>query len=295
MHALTWFVTSFVLAASSYCASAQPGEPLHYEFVLRRGAGTTVCEAYVKRLQKTDFVAPPYCDRPDETAIPGFKKLNRVYLSADEVFKLDRQVHGFLTRQDLHDWEKTQQEKARLGLPVETDENVRTIINQQFRRSNDFQKHYRFERPVDVDNDGKPDHLVIWRETGYVCGEPLARDPRPARAPTYALLLDDQGNVDAARTKEIFGHPSGGYVVQFKDNDGKTVQRTSESFRPIGRTLGVIVFQDKVYFDTFYDSWGDLNNARRKDPQIHNTLGLFKRERGRTQAVCEVLWKEPNN
>jgi len=294
MHVLTWCVTLFALAASSYAENARR-KPLGSEFVLRRGAGIPVCEAYLKRLQKTDFVVPPYCDRPENTAVPGFGKLNRVYLSADEVFKLDRQVSGFLTRQDVHDWEKTQEEKRRLGVAVTTSEEVRTTIEQQFSRNKDFQRHYRFEPPVDVDNDGKPDHLVIWRETGYVCGEPLANDPRPARAPTYAVVLDDQGHLDAARTKEIFGHPSGGYVVRVKDKNERVVQRTTATFRPIGTFLGVIVFRDKAYIDTFYDRWGDLNNARTKDSKIHNTLALFKRELGKTQAVCEVLWNEQQN
>jgi len=39
--------------------------------------------------------------------------------------------------------------------------------------------------------------------------------------------------------------------------------------------------------------WGDLENQRKNDPQIHNTLALLKRERGKTEAICEFLWKEP--
>jgi len=264
-----------------------------YKFVLKLGKGVPVCEAYLKRLNKSDFESPPYCDRPENTDVPGFAELNRVFLNADEILKLDRQAYGFLMNRDVHYWEKSLAERKRLGLSITTDAQLRSEIVLQLRSSAEVQRHFRFEPPVDVDNDGVRDLLVVWRETGYVCGEPFGNFTRPVRGATHVLVLDKEGNVDPARTQEIFGHPEGGYIVQIKDRTGGAVTTETKRFRPVGPTLGVIVFRDKTYFDTFYDEWGDLKNQRKDDPQIYNTLALLKHERGKTEAICELLWREP--
>jgi len=266
-----------------------------YEFVLTKGMGVPVCDAYLKRLNRIDFSAPPYCDRPENSDVPGFAALNRVFLNANEIFKLDRQVYGFRSRKDIHDWEKELARRKRLGLPIPTDAGRRAEIELQLRLNVVLQNHFRFEPPVDIDNDGAPDQVVVWRETGYICGGSLGNNPGPVRASTFVLVLDSQGNVDPMRTQEIFGHPTGGYVVQFKNTNGEMVTKEAERFRPVGTYLGILSFRGKTYFDTFYDEWGDLDNQRRNDSQIYNTLALFKRERGKTEAVCELLWKEPKS
>jgi hypothetical protein len=102
------------------------------------------------------------------------------------------------------------------------------------------------------------------------------------------LVLDGPGNVDPGRTREIFGHPAGGYVVQLKNPVTKTV--TTKRFRPVGLHVGLFRFESKIYFDTFYDEWGDLKNERRKDPHIANTLAVLKHENKNTDLICEVLW-----
>ncbi len=64
-------------------------------------------------------------------------------------------------------------------------------------------------------------------------------------------------------------------------------------FRPIGDSMGIFRFKGATYFDTFFDGWGDFEGKRRKDPNIWRTLGVFRREKGRTKQVCECLWEIP--
>lgn len=251
-----------------------------YRFVLTKGAEEPVCKAYVQRLNRTDFEAPPYCDRPENSDVKGFATLNRVVLDIDEIEKLNSQVYGFL-------WER---DARYVHPPAGQRDRWRANLELQIQHSTSLQRHFRFEPPIDIDNDGVPDQLVIWRETGYRCGEVLGAGP--ARASTFVIVLDAQGNVDAARTQEIFGHPAGGYVVTYRDAQKNAITKESKRFRPIGRSLSVFVFEGRSYFDTFYDDWGDLTNHRRDDPQIMNTLAVLKRESGKTDPVCEIRWNE---
>jgi hypothetical protein len=48
-------------------------------------------------------------------------------------------------------------------------------------------------------------------------------------------------------------------------------------------------------FDTFFDSWGDLQNQRGKSADRANTLAVFLLQEGRTQQVCEYLMTEGDN
>lgn len=58
-------------------------EPGYHKFILTKGKGVEVCETYVKRLNKTWFEKLPFCDRPENTDVPGFEKLNRVALTPE--------------------------------------------------------------------------------------------------------------------------------------------------------------------------------------------------------------------
>ena len=74
-------------------ASAQPRPA--YRFDLVQGQGVAVCEAYLARLNMTDYQDPPYCNRPEHAAIPGFARLQRMPLTAEAVQALLPRVKGF--------------------------------------------------------------------------------------------------------------------------------------------------------------------------------------------------------
>ena len=96
-------------------ASVQPRPA--YRFDLVQGQRVAVCEAYLARLNMTDYQDPPYCDRPEHAAIPGFTRLQRVPLSAEAVQALLPRVTGFTrtTNQDLYDIENARRQRD--GLP----------------------------------------------------------------------------------------------------------------------------------------------------------------------------------
>jgi hypothetical protein len=264
------------------------------QFALKKGLDIPVCKAYLKLLNETDFVRPPYCDRPESDDVPEFTKLNRINLSVDETLKLEPQINGFLMKKDIHLSEKVNVQRKQLGLSVESDAERRSYIESILNDNDPLHKQVRFDPPVDIDNDGIPDQVVLWRDTGVTCGAPSTVNDWPTRARTSAFILDAQDNVDPIRTQEVFGHPLGGYRWQSKDpKTGKILTEESDKFRPVGLFIGIFVFDGKTYFDTFYDSWGDLNNQRKKKPYMNDTLAVFKREHGKTEAVCEMLWKEP--
>lgn len=61
-----------------------PAAPRRYHFDLTKGKGKPVCEAYLQRLNQTEFFSPPYCGRPESTLVPGFALLHRRLLSIAE-------------------------------------------------------------------------------------------------------------------------------------------------------------------------------------------------------------------
>ena len=56
-------------------------------FKLTRGNTVPVCEAYLQRLNQTQFKYPANCGRPEDDQVPGFQRLTRVLLSQTEVEK----------------------------------------------------------------------------------------------------------------------------------------------------------------------------------------------------------------
>jgi len=70
--------------ASGKSTKQDAGNNQRYHFQLTKGAGTPVCDAYLERLNTTEYKKPPYCDRPESNAVKGFTKLNRVRLSPKE-------------------------------------------------------------------------------------------------------------------------------------------------------------------------------------------------------------------
>lgn len=100
---------------------------------------------------------------------------------------------------------------------------------------------------------------------------------------------------DVERTRQLFGHPLGGYRL----SSGKM----ASEFRPIGRHIGIFEFEGKYYMDTFFDTWGDFNGNLRdapspgqllpaKEPEIANSLAVFLRRGNETRQVCEYWFED---
>ena len=274
-------------------------EGQQYHFRITKGKGVRVCDAYLERLNTTAYVKPPFCDRPENDAVKGFTKLNRIPLSPADVHDLIPIVSTFMLLANKKDIDWTDMAFQR-GL-TEHDHPKPSPSGSgmlQLFLDGGSAKMWRYAPPVDIDNDGTPDNIEIWHGSalpkgvgGRQCG-----DDSPAnfpgnsviRQPQVALVISGNNNrLDAVTTERIFGHPKGGYPIHL---DGQLA--VSGDFRPIGTSIGIFEYLGLYYFDTFFDSWGDFENRRQRDKNIFNTLAVFQNKDGKTREVCEYLMIE---
>lgn len=283
-------ISAFVGTLTPMKVGAEGGDSQprpQYHFDLTKGVGTAVCDAYLKRLNTTDYTSPPYCDRPEQTTVPGFTPLHRVALTAEEVYDLSPRVNQFMglghqgSKEEDEAWEA---KRKSLGLaPTRTLEAVKQLLQRGQTRV------WRYDPPTDINNDGTPDNIVVWQGTPVshflgVCGVVASLGPDAQlydrQSQVVFVLAPSNDRLDIPKTRTIFGHPSGGYRLP----DGTL----STKFRPIGETIGIFEYQDHYYFDTFFDNtWGDFHNKRVGDPKLANTLGVFLRQHSETKQICE--------
>jgi len=242
--------------------------------VLTRGRGVPICDAYLERLKLAEYTDPPYCDRPESQEIEGFELLNRIPLAADEAFSLANKVYNFTHQGN--------QDSFPNGRSFISKEEIQRDLGQSI-------VAWRYDPPVDVNNDSTPDPVVIWQGHGasqgsYVCGFVKERDPWWQNQLAYIVDFSAM-RIDERRTKEIFGHPAGKYSITV---DGKLVDLPG--FLPVGLRIGIFKYRGLYYFDTFFDSYGDFQGLRQRDARIGSTLGVFLRSKGTTKQVCEYRW-----
>ncbi|MDE0853759.1 MAG: hypothetical protein OSA97_04985 [Nevskia sp.] len=249
-----------------------------YRFALTEGYGQPVCDAYLKRLNASFFERPPYCGRPENDELRGFTALNRVPLANEDIQKLIAHVTDFMESQNqdaaVYDGQghfvpdQWSLESVNLALDLHV---------------------WRYAPEVDIDNDGKPDKLIVWHGYGAdlkngVCGVFYPNVPGGARGHQVAYMLTADGaRIDEARMHEIFEHPRRGYPVH--DERGNPVLMSD--FRPIGTSMSIFKYDGQYYFDTFFDGWGDFKDQRQGDAQLFDTLGVFLRKDDITRQVCE--------
>lgn len=215
-------------------ASAQPRPA--YRFDLVQGQGVAVCEAYLARLNMTDYQDPPYCDRLEHDVIPGFVHLHRVPLSAEAVQELLPRVKGFTDHknQDWQDLENARRQRG--GLPFSQPlSDVKNYLGRDI-------KVWRYDPPVDIDNDGVLDNVIVWHGFGASghtgrCGQesPYDKGRQVTLRQTQIayVLTPNNDRIDVFQTMTIFGHPSGGYRIP--DQSGR--ETVTSDFRPVGPSI----------------------------------------------------------
>lgn len=232
----------------------------------------------MERLNRSWYPRYPACDRPEDDRVAGFRKLGRVPLSAEELQPFWASVRSFIMDGDPDRWRRADESRRKLGLAPrfgDREQQLRTILGESALHV------FRFDPPIDVDNDGTPDSVVVWRDgdCAYFGEEPLPRSSR-----SIPIVLNAAGDgPDVERTRLLFGHPSGGYRLPSGEMSG--------GLRPLGITMGIFHFDNRYHLDTFFDGWGDFEGKRRNDPEIANRLGVFLRKGGKTTQVCEY-WIE---
>lgn len=258
-------------------------------FSLEKGRGVPVCEAYLQRLNQTEFTNPAYCDRPESDQVPGFAVLNRVIVPADENNRL----------MDL---------AALVIQPVyvaTADRKLLDVMNRnggvfvgtppvQAKPFAAFLSSWRYDPPIDPANDGRPLNILMWNtaDPRVECGSGFQGHPPSPQMGILQVplaLTADGATIDQAETIAVFGHPDGGYTINVELR-GAGFPDFVKSFRAIGHSYGVFKYRDLYYFDTFFDNpegSGDFDDRRIGDPRLPNVLGVFLRKQQRTSQVCE--------
>ena len=216
--------------------------------------------------------------------MPGFEKLNRVPLTPEEIYPIYYRVTGFMGGDQC----RYDRQSAAGTMDVLRPENkVQEVENIKSSIENNQLSAYRYNPPIDFDNDQKPENLLVWKEIRCGYYETHAGN-FPKGGGTVVVVLEPKSNcVDETWTKKLIEHPIGGYPKP----DGKGF--FDNRFRPVGDSMEIFRFKGVTYFDAFFDGWGDFEGKRRTSPDIGRTLGVFKREKGQTKQVCEYLWEVP--
>jgi len=272
-------ISAPAVADPSYTLSKDP--PYRYEFRLEKGAGTPVCDAYLKRLRNTDFHRLPQCERPENTSVPGFKALDRVPLTQAEVLKLYEPVAGWLLMDDLDYYNKLRANKAKLGEAYVFPNDAAAAAKAQAARVQRGAPLYFRVNPVDIDNDGTLDNVVVWKKEDFACGNQRSSEIFPAVVDTYLVALSDHGELDVDQTREL---------LEWHEQSLTDAQRTRGPIYKIADTFGIFSFDGQYYTDAFYLSDDNLDEQSRAGKPVSAVLGVFHRKKGIGAVACQIRW-----
>ena len=265
--------------------AASPDFPFSYHFTLTKGTGIPVCEADLKRLNTATYSGPPGCDQPQTTSIPGFAPLHRVFLSSREVQILFPRVTQFMAFGKQGSKEQDEAfaaERKKLGLsPTWTLDEIKGYMRLG------YIKVWRYDPPVDIDNDGRSTSLVIWQGVPIsnapgVCGKAAGMGGQDFYIqPQIAFVLAPGNNrLDTRKTKALFGHAG----PRYRFPNGMVFR----GFRPLGTAMGIFRYRGLYYFDTFFNGWGGSRTSSfAYYPALTDILGVFVHRNGKTGQVCE--------
>lgn len=243
------------------------GTPL---FKMNKGHGVPVCEAYLQRLNVTDYRVvvprPPYCGIPENDEVPGFQVLPRVDLPTQTIVKLSGKIFNWWERPNPRferDWSGS-------------DQQVGTTM-----------MAWRYDPPIDINNDGKPDDIILWQGYGLQadvdrCGDLVTEyykwGFRPRRLP---LIMSQDFHIDTEETARVFGRLGGGILPTSELRVGQP------PFQPVGHFITPFRYNGLTYFSAFFDVTGDDRGLRKGDPRLANVLAVLLRRDHKTRQVCE--------
>lgn len=254
------YLLLILMALNSSAAYARDDALPKPVFKLTQGQGTEVCEAYLQRLNATEFLDnDPTKGRVTEPLLKGFADLKPVPLTAEEIQRLYYKIRSFEQYQDQNLLEKYNAlHKDEAGIKLQAQrlpEEIKRTMDE-----NQKTPFVRYQITLDLDNDGFPSNTVIKNNNGV-------------------YIVDHQlQQIDEARMKAIFA-------------DQEILDWPSVIlFPPLASSINVFSYNGKYYFDGLLDvilSAGDSPVAYRYLPVM---LGVFIHEQYRTHQVCEYQW-----
>lgn len=251
--------------------------PRRYQFKLTRGRGRPVCEAYLQRLNQTEFYRPPYCGRPESDVVPGFGLLHREWMPLKQFKQIYLEALAVLGNQPLT-WNYVRHKNPDGSVTLQPPK-----IYPPFPRN--FQPGaWRYKPWVDIENSGVPDNAAMFTDDSRdwsLCGQPFGPKAIPERNGPAGLILSGDGkHVDRQKTYAIFG-------MQNLSRYGAGV---SAEF---GKDFGIFEYRGTTYYDTFFDaSGGDYAGRRAQQNDLTSLLGVLQFHHGCRQEVCEYYVKD---
>jgi hypothetical protein len=262
---------------------------------LTQGEGLPVCEAYLQRLNQTVFHEPPSCGRPENDQVPGFTRLHRVPLPASDVNASYPKAYNLS--------HKTSYGEQLIG-PVEGRPDVAAMqmvagmlgpIPIPALPNNAKVSAWRFDPWVDIDNDGKPDDVVIWRNWPprwdgdselFACGFAARTAYQIESVDQVPFVFSGHSLIDITKSVAVFGDPTPLPKGQRLDPALPTGEQSYQWLRPRGPSVEIFEYGGKYYFDTSKEEPG-------KTVLDQNTLVVYLREHDTTRQVCTYQNMDP--
>jgi hypothetical protein len=260
---------------------------------LIQGTGIPVCMAYLQRLNQTVFHEPPYCGIPENNQVPGFDQLDRVPLSSAAVNRLFVQAYN-VSHPTSTNGEMRPPGPERPGIVAVYWVNGQVSMAIPAAADTDHVSAWGFRPLVEIENDGKPDNVVIWRdyppiwgkELNFPCGESMTSGMgnAPSDSNPFILTIDGQA-IDVEKTIQVFGDPvvPPAYVAARSRPKGFDMD---QEFIPLGQSISVFRFHKKFYFSAYRQ----LDAKRSTSPTAEAAdqhLSVYLRETHQTKKMCE--------
>ena len=237
-------------------------------FKLTQGQGIEVCEAYLQRLNATEFLDnDPVKGRITEPLLKGFADLKLEPLTAEEIQHMYYKIMSFNFFRNQDFLEKYMDihkgDKKNRWTKMKTDELQERIKNYMI----EYQKtpFVRYQEKLDLDNDGTATNTVIKSNYGiYIVDNELRKINE---ANMMAIFAD----------KELLEWPT---IVQFP---------------PLAMLSTVFGYKGKYYFDGFLDLTISSSTSHNVDFSVPLRIGVFIYQNLNTYKVCEYQWiNSPN-
>lgn len=270
------FIASLPLALTMPAAYAG-------QYVLEKGKGVEVCEAYGKTLNSlkpTNMRKPFVGIRPINPEFKDFSKPNREDRVLPEDSFID-ELNGFLWRRDINpvyfipvtDWPKWR------GTPEQENQAWETFVNDRHRW------HFLDYAKVDIDNDGKVEQIALNNRAG-VGG--------------ILIVLNAQNNgVDEEKTELVMQHPSRkeqglGEFRKLFPAERLTPIREKYGYTAVedllhGGSYDVFMYKGRTYFDLWWHRHPDYKGKH--DVEVGGPLRVFTIEDKRTREICTYYWR----
>lgn len=269
-----------------------PSYVLAGEYVLVKGEGIEVCEAYKNNLnsfkpkwpkdyrklnpQMHDFSEPRWVDLDD---IRNKIRHNPDFEISKFLWNRDVNPVRYFT-DDLSKWRGTKQQLA---------DAYKRFLYLRHEISRRKVPRYHRVAELDIDNDGVP--------------EPVYQDSMYAHPTLLLVLKNDYSDIDYEKTKLVMMHPSWkdlglGYFEPVKEGDSAIPPESlKRGYIPVGDGLSgsiydVFLFKGKTYFTL----WGFPDNySPGWRSRFDNCLRVFIAEKGNTQEICTYKFLMTNN